>query len=152
MPHSSEKPTTPTEPSAESPRAANPPVITKGTALASTTATPPDIAPPLAEIPPLTLADTALLPALISMSRRIKVQTLQVFDAIGGVQALAKWAQENPKEYYTQVLPKVMPKEVEQHASGTLEDYIEELDKRSADAKIIDSSPNIPNSQPDSVS
>lgn len=95
----------------------------------------------LGVIPPLTLADSAVLPALIAGSRRIRLQVLSVFAALGGPDRLLQWANkddENLAKYYTQILPKVMPKEVEHTASGTLEDYLEQIDKAKADGTLIE--------------
>lgn len=42
----------------------------------------------------------------------VRDKVINVFERIGGEFAMAKWAQENPTLFYTQVLPRFMPREI----------------------------------------
>jgi hypothetical protein len=46
----------------------------------------------------------------------VKEGIAHVYEAMGGDAAFAAWAKENPTEYYTKVLPKILPAEM--HLSG----------------------------------
>lgn len=53
---------------------------------------------------------------------------LVAFEMIGGVEAMASWAEKNRGEFYTKLFPKVITREVEHHASGGVEDLLARLD------------------------
>ena len=53
---------------------------------------------------------------------------LLAFEMIGGVEAMAAWAEENRGEFYTKLFPKVITREVEVNASEGIEDLLRHLD------------------------
>ena len=55
---------------------------------------------------------------------------MSVFDQIGGADALADWAEENPDDFYTKLLPKIItaPKQIEVGGTITLEEAVKALD------------------------
>jgi hypothetical protein len=55
---------------------------------------------------------------------------LSVFEEIGGTDAMADWAEENPGEFYTKMFTKVItaPKQIEVGGSITLEEAVKALD------------------------
>lgn len=59
------------------------------------------------------------------------------FEMIGGIPALADWAENNKTDFYTKLYPRVIPKEVEIGASQGVEDLLRQLD-----AKTIDVTPH----------
>lgn len=93
--------------------------------------------PPSEPMPPLALADSAVMPALIASSRRLRLRYVMLYDVIGGDRAAAEWAQKNRTEYY-RLLPRMMPKEVEHTQAGTLEDYLDKLDAAKQAGTVID--------------
>lgn len=54
---------------------------------------------------------------------------LVAFEMIGGVDRLAKWAEEHPTEFYTRLYTKVITREVEVSASAGIEELLAQLDK-----------------------
>lgn len=58
----------------------------------------------------------------------IKEAVSKCFTAIGGHAAFAKWAREHPTEYYTKVMPRLIPVEVGGPDDGPLPLQIELTD------------------------
>lgn len=42
----------------------------------------------------------------------VRDNVLEVFERIGGIFAMTKWAQENPDVFYAQIFTKIIPREV----------------------------------------
>lgn len=95
----------------------------------------------LPDLPPLVIADSALMPALIARSRRIRLEFLGLYYALGGQKTALEWAKNNLGEYYKLTFGKAMPKEVEHTQAGTLEDYLDQLEDVKQRGEIIDASP-----------
>lgn len=55
---------------------------------------------------------------------------LSVFEQIGGVDAMADWAEENPTDFYTKTFSKIItaPKQIEVGGTITLEEAVKALD------------------------
>lgn len=60
--------------------------------------------------------------------RHLRNAIVTAFDMIGGVAALADWAQTNRTDFYTKLMPKVIPKEVLVDDRRSVDDLILELD------------------------
>jgi hypothetical protein len=54
---------------------------------------------------------------------------LTAFDMIGGVDAMAEWAQENPGEFYTKMFSKTITRDVEKTDTTSVEDILRKLDQ-----------------------
>lgn len=66
----------------------------------------------------------------------LKNAGVAVFHMLGGVERMAKWADENPDDFYTKIYPKLLDKTVEVHDMRSIEDVISELDEVSGDLAI----------------
>lgn len=79
---------------------------------------------PLANIPSI---DSALY---ANVGRYAGATVLTVFEQIGGVNRMAEWADENPGEFYTKMLGKVIssPKEVQVSGTVNFRQVLETLD------------------------
>lgn len=53
---------------------------------------------------------------------------MTAFEMIGGVDRFADWADKNPGDFYTKLLPKVIAKPVEVSMSEGVETLLERLD------------------------
>jgi len=55
---------------------------------------------------------------------------MATFEQLGGVDGLTDWAEENPGDFYTKLLPKVItaPKQIEVGGTITLEEAVKALD------------------------
>jgi hypothetical protein len=71
-------------------------------------------------------ADGSVIP---HAGRYARECVLVAFEMIGGVEAMAAWAEKNPGEFYTKLFGKVVTKEVEVHASEGVEDLLMRLDR-----------------------
>ena len=47
-----------------------------------------------------------------------KQAAMDVFEQLGGVEAMVAWAKENQTEFYTRVFSKILPREVEVSGQG----------------------------------
>jgi hypothetical protein len=65
--------------------------------------------------------------------RYAREAVLTAFNMIGGVQRLADWWDKNPGEGYTKLLPKIITREVEVHASEGVEELLRQLDSQTVD-------------------
>ena len=63
----------------------------------------------------------------------LKNAGLAVFHMIGGVEAMAKWANANKSDYYTKIYPKLLEKQVEITDNRTIEDVVNDLDNEVID-------------------
>lgn len=50
---------------------------------------------------------------LLSAGRYAREAVLTTFEMIGGVERMAEWADENPKDFYTKLFAKTITREVE---------------------------------------
>ena len=64
---------------------------------------------------------------------------LAVFEQIGGVQRMASWADQNPTDYYTKLLPKLISRTTQLEVSGsvTIDDAITRLESQTVDADYV---------------
>lgn len=70
---------------------------------------------------------------MLSAGKYARQAVLTAFEMIGGVQALAEWAEDNRGEFYTKLFTKTITRETEVEHRGSLEDYLDELDKHTID-------------------
>lgn len=70
-------------------------------------------------------ADGAVIP---HAGRYARECVLVAFEMIGGVEAMADWAQKNKTDFYTKLFPKVITKEVEVGTTEGVEDLLARLD------------------------
>jgi hypothetical protein len=70
------------------------------------------------------------------VGRHAREAVITAFHMIGGVPRLADWADKNPGEFFTKLMPKIISKEVEVTAGGGIDELIRQLD-----AKTIDVTP-----------
>lgn len=69
---------------------------------------------------------------------------MTVFEEVGGVEAMADWAEENPTDFYTKLFPKVItaPKQIEVGGTITLEEAVKALDlAEGTDYHVVESQP-----------
>lgn len=64
--------------------------------------------------------------------RYAREAVLVAFEMIGGTHRLADWADRNPGEFFTKLLPKVITREVELSTSSGIEELLHQLDSRPA--------------------
>lgn len=70
-------------------------------------------------------------PALYSnVGRHAGAVVMTVFEQVGGVKAMAAWAEENPTDFYTKLFPKIIntPKQLEVSGKISVEEIIKTLD------------------------
>lgn len=60
-------------------------------------------------------------------SRYSRNAVLTAFEMIGGTEAMANWAEENPGEFYTKIFTKTIQKEVEVTQKNDVESLLEQL-------------------------
>lgn len=53
---------------------------------------------------------------------------LYAFEKAGGADGLAKWAEDNPDDFYTKLFPKIITRETEVHHHNTIDDLMDVLD------------------------
>lgn len=65
---------------------------------------------------------------------------MAAFEMIGGVQRLANWADQNPSDFYTKVMPKVVQRSSTVDVSGTvtIDDAITRLENQTQRGDIVD--------------
>lgn len=70
------------------------------------------------------------------VGRYASAVVMAVFEQIGGVQRFASWADQNPTDYYTKLLPKAMSRiaQVDHSVSVTLDDAITRLESQTIEA------------------
>ena len=63
---------------------------------------------------------------------------LAVFQQIGGVDRMAKWADTNPTDFYTKLLPKIISRTAQVDVSGsvTIDEAISRLERNTIDAEF----------------
>lgn len=69
---------------------------------------------------------------------------MATFENLGGVDGLTDWAEENPTDFYTKLLPKVItaPKQIEVGGTITLEEAVKALDmQEGVDYHVVESQP-----------
>lgn len=101
----------------------------------------PQIHQPVASVPSV---DSQLY---ANMGRYAGNVVMAVFEEIGGVAAMADWAEENPGEFYTKLYTKVItaPKQVEVNATMTLEEAVKALDmQEGVDYTVVSTDPTNP--------
>lgn len=70
---------------------------------------------------------------VMTAGRFAREAVLSVFEQIGGVEAMAEWAANNPDDFYTKVFTKTITREIEQHDERDIDRVIAELDERMVD-------------------
>lgn len=75
---------------------------------------------------------------MVNAGRYARRSVLTVYEMIGGDEAMAEWAEENPGEFYTKMFTKVVGKEVEHNASESVEALLERLDEAEATGEVVD--------------
>ena len=74
-------------------------------------------------------------------SKTVKHNVMQVFEGLGGWEAMLHWAKENQTAFYTVVYPKLLPTELaESGAGGSLTVIVQRADSR----KGTEASPSLP--------
>ena len=69
---------------------------------------------------------------------------MATFEQLGGVDGLTDWAEENPGDFYTKLLPKVItaPRQIEVGGTITLEEAVKALDlEEGTDYHVVQSEP-----------
>jgi hypothetical protein len=64
--------------------------------------------------------------------RYARESVLVAFEMVGGVDAMAAWAKDNPTEFYTRLYAKVITREVEMSAGAGIEELLMQLDRKPA--------------------
>lgn len=75
---------------------------------------------------------------MISAGKYARNIVLGVFEQIGGQDAMAQWAQENPTDFYTKMFAKTITREVEEKKTDTVEDLLEAIDVEATDVEFED--------------
>lgn len=75
---------------------------------------------------------------MVSAGRKSSQLVLDVFEMIGGVEAMAEWAEENPGEFYTKLFTKTIRQEADVRHTLGVEDMLDELDDAEEDGMILD--------------
>jgi hypothetical protein len=75
---------------------------------------------------------------MVSAGRKSSQLVLDVFDMIGGVEAMAEWAEENPDKFYTQLFAKTITREADIHHTVGIEDMLDQLDEAEDDGMVLD--------------
>lgn len=70
---------------------------------------------------------------MVHAGKYARQNVLVAFEMLGGVQALADWAQENPSEFYTKLFTKMIDREPAPASNDSLEDLLEKLDRQLID-------------------
>lgn len=65
---------------------------------------------------------------MANSGRHLRNAVAAAFEMIGGTQALAEWAQTNKGDYYTKLLPRLLPKEIIVDDRRSVDDIINEMD------------------------
>ena len=60
------------------------------------------------------------------------------FEMVGGVEAFAEWAEDNPDEFYTKMFTKIVGREMEIGVSEGVESLLDALDNGALDGDIIE--------------
>lgn len=77
---------------------------------------------------------------MMHVGRYAREIVLTTFEMIGGVERMADWADKNPGDFYTKLLPKVIAKEVEHTGSVRgIEEMLEELPSEPIEAEFTES-------------
>jgi hypothetical protein len=98
---------------------------------------------------PRRTADVAQVPSVdaqlyANIGRYAGSVVMTVFEEVGGVEAMADWAEENPGDFYTKLLPKVItaPRQIEVGGTITLEEAVKALDlEEGTDYHVVQSEP-----------
>lgn len=53
---------------------------------------------------------------------------LYAFESVGGPEALAQWAQDNPDDFYTKLFPRIITRETEVHHTRSLDELMDVID------------------------
>lgn len=75
---------------------------------------------------------------IVHAGRYARNAVLTAFEMIGGTEAMADWAKENPTDFYTKLFPKVIDREPVVSREVTVEDLLDELDSRMIDVTPVD--------------
>jgi len=67
---------------------------------------------------------------MVHAGKYARHNVLIAFEMLGGVQALAEWAADNPSEYYTKLFTKLIDREPVQSSPESLEELLEKLDRQ----------------------
>lgn len=65
--------------------------------------------------------DVSRLETVKRSPRRTNNAVQDAFDLIGGVPRLAIWADRNPGEFFTKILPRTLQSQMQQEHSGTIQ-------------------------------
>lgn len=65
---------------------------------------------------------------------------LAVFEQIGGVERMARWADGNPTDFYTKLLPKIISRSTQVDVSGsiTIDEAISRLEGATVEAEFTE--------------
>lgn len=77
---------------------------------------------------PATLQDAQTSAIIPHVGKYARDNVLIAFEMIGGTDALAAWARDNPGEFYTKLYTKIITKEVEINDKSSIEDLLSRLD------------------------
>lgn len=75
---------------------------------------------------------------MVSAGKKSSKLVLDVFDMIGGVEAMAEWAEENKGEFYTKLFSKTITRESEVNHTVGVEDMLDELEEAEENGMILD--------------
>jgi len=74
---------------------------------------------------------------MVSAGRKSSKLVLDVFEMIGGVEAMAEWAEQNKGDFYTKLFSKTITREADVNHTFGVEDMLDQLDAAEEDG-IID--------------
>lgn len=75
---------------------------------------------------------------MVSAGKKSSKLVLDVFDMIGGVEAMAEWAEENKGEFYTKLFSKTITRESEVNHTIGVEDMLDELEEAERNGMVLD--------------
>lgn len=87
------------------------------------------------QLPAVSAGDGAVM---ISAGKYARNIVLGVFEQIGGQDAMAVWAQQNPTDFYTKMFAKTITREVEEKRVDTVEDLLDAIDVEAVDVEFED--------------
>lgn len=77
-------------------------------------------------IPSLVIDDEGSV--IMNAGKYARQSVLLAFEAIGGVERMARWADENPGEFYTRVFTKTITREVETRRTDDVDSLLDSID------------------------
>lgn len=82
----------------------------------------------LRKFTPLRSAADGEVFATPALGKFLQGEVAYAFERMGGGDRLADWADKNPGEFFTKLLPKLLPKQVEVTASDSIDERLRRLD------------------------